>query len=1661
MHMYTDFHTATAGRRYALVIGVNGSEQSNFHAELKYAEADAHEIARVLQTPACNFTLVPNNVLSGSAASSEAVRKAIFQIKRTAQSEDTILFYFSGHAITLEKASGRGYEVYLVTSTFNDFEAEEEDSMHISLRYLYEQLYIQAKASQVLLILDCCYAGRIASSGPDRTLTDLLERISNYFQQPTQTSATPQGRLRQALSAASDGVQASEESGSSMTQFLLTALRGEVPEIILKQGYLTTTRLFDYLRDEMPRSAPPSFSGDSGGQSFVLASYPDLSPETREQQKMTQALQQKSDERMRRLESMLIDHSELLKDRLKRFVGRAIELQEIQDKMLQARLRGGIVIVTGQAGQGKSSIISRLIDLEGEQQAIYHFIPLNPGVDHTISLLRHLLARLVLVYKLDDVYIMSDSRAALRDAVDKCLRQISASNRETVIFIDGLDQLEEDMSGRRDLAFLPERPFPGIVFVLGTRPDETIQRLRQMREVFPYELPGLRRPDFDLLLEKHGVQISPPLADYFHEKMAANALYLSLVAQELELSRESALPEEIVQRITDNPDHLFSMAIDRLRRANHQWTTVIKPTLGVLLVAREPLTEPMIRSVLSIDSDALRQGLYRLGGLTIRDGQRRISLYHEKIRDFLRQGNDISRMDFVFADDEEQSLHRQLAAWCEVDSSDLVLIERDILHDTVEQARRSYSREYYIVHLYYARQWLKMWQVLDDGTYGKLKRRYDPSTRSFAHDLDLARQSATRPEIPFEQGVSLLAKLWQYSLLRCSLASRAGSYPAPLLEVMAIIGRDLEAVGIADLLTRPEQRAEVLQVIGAYLCTVAGREQEGRQLLIRAGDIARTIEQPLRRGAALRATVQSLIFAGQVEYATAIIDATVDIPQRQYLLSSGVEALAQCDEWEKAWQFIEKIPIQDQESALIQGNAMVALAHARARAGHWQDAQRVAAQIISPARHAFALIAIAKAMVDQGWGEAPAVTRNAFHMAQTIGEHDERFFALVEIAYTMAQIKDREAEAGALAGARDAIAFIHSPVQRAYTLIDLARRYIWGNQETEGVAFLQEAEKLVGHIELPDKRAFVLVRIARVYGELGRSDDLLNTLTQAVILSRSVNDADERAFVIWEIGYSLVHADQWLLATSLVRMYENIDLRSQLLRDCAQALVQMDRMDEALATARQIEHGWQRAFALAFVAKVALQKSDTAQAERLVEEAVGLVHAPEDAGLLASSLASIVQGLAQADQWAFVDNICVVIKDRQQHDFALAESVRSLAQRKRWVAARGLADRIRGTDERAFALLEVVRSVVEHGPSEMVNQLIEEAKAVIRSVPEVAQRAFALAAAAEILSGLRRQAEAKEFRESALATSAAIEDPAKRAFAVAAVAQSCTAANELNEALRLLNSAAMRAVPEGTEQIFARIDIVRKRLQFELPEKLQKELVSILQELTQTHASTVRDVDKYMEALGVVARLLAAAGALDHAMEAVWDVTATGRRTSALIGIMESCGEQQREVLLEKVKQRPGQQRAELLAACAVVAADQGDPLRAYALLAEANSTEMIGNTSMLATALSRIAQSTASVPCDEKARQVLVQLAQIANLINDDFWQPRAFVAIAQAYSQRGWHELLLPIVQECWRLASTRELLLGLLPMAEGLVTVQPELGAKFAKAFGWVDDFLGMGR
>ncbi|HEU4329430.1 MAG TPA: AAA family ATPase [Roseiflexaceae bacterium] len=1345
-------------RRRAVLIGVNTAPGLGEVPPLEAAERDARDLAGALEAHG-DFTVV--QLLLGPQATAAAVQDALDDLLSDASPQDELLVYFSGHALALQPDDPAS-EVLLGTADLDLARARRQrwQARFLSLRALYAHVYAAAGPGAVALILDCCYAGNLVGPQPLPPSLD-LRMLLDIYQRERGAPVSFAGKLRWLLAAAGPGELAGELLGHGLlTRPLLAALRGELPAA-LTEGLVTPHTLMAVLEGELRGFQRPAALLVSH-RDFVLADHRAAFDGVRRRADLLHR-QEAAAERQTVLRALLHDHSGFLRDRLESFVGRATELAQVQTLVVERRATGGYVTITGQAGQGKSSMIAKLVELAlraavqvddqvditqllertGPEALAYHFIPFQPGPDHQVGLLRNLMARLILKYDLPELYVASDSRPALRDYFARVLSEVAAKGGREVIFLDGLDQIEEDASGTRDLSFLPIDPPPGIVFVLGTRPNDTLRPLELRRPHTRYELPNLSRADFDLILQRRGVALAPDLADRFYATMHASALYLDLVGREL-AHADAEVPEQIIARVADNPNHLFSLAVERLKRHAPLWREVIKPTLGLLLAAREPLHLRAARALLGRDQDEVREGLERLGGLLSRDGEGRFTLFHLKLRDFLRDDPAQPDRAALFPADEEERWHQRLADWAEQGFGGLEAIWQDRSDDPLEQERRAYARQHYLAHLCLARDWPRLWAVLDAGDYAAAKLRHDPSARSLVLDLDLVRQrmaAASRGRL--DEGLDWLPRLWRYSLLRASLASQTDNYPEGLIPLLARLGRVQEALGLAEVLTDEGRKVRTLLGIGRALGE-EGRAVEAQQLVRRAREVAQQIADAEARTEATRAVVEALVETRQVDTALVLAYSAAPDEGRATVLRGLVQALVTASQHDLARQ-----------CAL--------------------DARDIAGSLSSSTVHIKALLAAAEALQAAALADAAcSCVWEAREAVASIVVASDRIASLLAVAEASGAMGQLDVARACVLDAKKTADSLTNIFGRDYAYEIVAGALV--NVDLLDLAL--ELRSVIANVFL---RSRVQCAIVTALAKVGQT-------AAALDLAKSIADEHIRAQAQREVAEALAKARQTKEALDLARSITHGRMRASVQGAVVEVLAKEGQTKEALDLARSIEETWTRAWALVAVAEAWERAEQRDAALACSAEAVLLARSIDHVDTFALTLRLLAGALTAAGQPDIADVCAVEMErlalaavDRDKQAEMLEKVVSTLVGIGQLDRALELTRLIETSRERAWALLEVVESLTRTGQHETAQTYVAEARQLALAVTPTNRRSDVLSGVAQALVMIGEQ-------DAALELIGTIEEPDAHAIAQGWVVESLVKVGHRDEALDLAHA---------------------------------------------------------------------------------------------------------------------------------------------------------------------------------------------------------------------------------------------------------------------------------
>ncbi|WP_069806053.1 TIR domain-containing protein [Thermogemmatispora onikobensis] len=1343
------------------------------------------------------------------------------------------------------------------------------------------------------------------------------------------------------------------------------------------------------------------------------------------------------------LRAMLIDHRPFINSRLEGFVGRSAELAAIRQQIAGLQPYGGYLVISGQAGQGKSSLIARLVQEEGLERVPHHFLPLDPPADHVVALLRDLLARLILAHALDPTPLLlaGTSRAALTAAFWKLLHELGERGERLLICIDGLDQLPRDANGRRDLSFLPLRPPAGCVLVLGSRPDDILQALHQRGPEYEYSLPPLSRADFDQLLRQRGLQLTRAEGDRLYALMEENTLYLDLAAREL--ARDPTLTAEALSaRLSSDPVNLFTLAIERLKQ-HPLWERALYPLLGLLLVAREPLGQAQLSHILApLPTYQVRDALQQLGGLLVADSSGRYSLFHLKLRDYLRQDAEQPARPYLFSAAEEARWHRVLADWCERGGSELIWQEER--HDPDEAARRRYARQHLAAHLFYGRAWERLFALLDAGHYGQRKiHQLDPSTRAYAGDLDFGRQAAAWKGWSFSEGLAQLPRLWSYTLLRCSLSSQAERYPPQAFALLVQLGRQQEALGLADLISDPGRQLEALVAIARQLQEQGAPEKEYGPLYWRACDVARQSSEPDRLAPLLSELAADLNRAGWREPALQLWRAAIGVARRIALADPCAEALlqiaqglAQAGQSAEIEEIIEAMPadtLQDQARQEL----VAALAHLR----RWNEAGE-------------ALAAISERAVDQ------------------------RVAALAVLGSELAQAGELEQAQRLWQQAEHLIPTISFTWEQATALVALVRALAGAQQWSEAARL---CERIPDHWQQGEARLELIHALAAA----GR-------LPEAAALCEHLRDERQQAEARLSLVQALAARERWQEAEALSQCIARPRERLQALTALGQARAAHGQLSEAQRLWQQaetelarLERADEQQAAYAELGQSQARAGLQEEAWRSWQQAEAIIRALPEGEERRDALTLLTRSLAQLERWQEAMRIASTIGDRQQQAEVLITLGRELSQTGRrseaeqlWWKLVALLRKQATTREQLQAALTLARAC--DSPTAW-----DEAERCVRSLVEGQERGEALAYLGRLQAQAGARERARQLWQEAEALIAGEDSSWEQSDGYQALARELAQAGEWEEAARIVGR-----VPEGWERADAQVLLVDELVKAgRLDEagqrcqaiELAHQRVEALLILGQGYARTAEperraqaeacwreseqligtmEAPQQAELLAALGAAVAAAGQRERAHQ-YWRqseqlITALAGewgQAEALAVLVETLMAAQEWEEAERLLQRlpHGWRASELAASLAASLAEAG---RWEAARRISNS---ISSDQERARALAALGRALAQARQREEARLTWAEVQRLIEGIVTEEGQAQALLALGQALAEAGEHEELLRLVQQEWSRVGTRLQALRLFPLVGNLIGRSPELGSALGEAFVQVERFL----
>src|SRR6266568_1946866 len=177
----------------------------------------------------------------------------------------------------------------------------------------------------------------------------------------------------------------------------------------------------------------------------------------------------------------IAEFRQLIDDRTRDFVGRDFIFAAIGNHFKDAEFTSGYIIIHGEPGIGKTSLMAQLVKTRGY---VHHFNIAAQNIRSTRDFLSNLCAQLIVRYELDHATLplqaTQDSgflTKLLGEAIGK------SENGQVVILVDALDEADDlGLMPDTNRLYLPPTLPTGVFFIVTTREKEDYQLLADRRE---------------------------------------------------------------------------------------------------------------------------------------------------------------------------------------------------------------------------------------------------------------------------------------------------------------------------------------------------------------------------------------------------------------------------------------------------------------------------------------------------------------------------------------------------------------------------------------------------------------------------------------------------------------------------------------------------------------------------------------------------------------------------------------------------------------------------------------------------------------------------------------------------------------------------------------------------------------------------------------------------------------------------------------------------------------------------------------------------------------------------------------------------------------------------------------------------------------------------
>jgi hypothetical protein len=277
-------------RKKALIIAVSDYNANSGLSNLAFCKNDGEQVLEILKN--LGYEIVNQAGLIGYVEGTK-MQDAIYDFFTDdgLKSDDTVLFYFSGHGIP-------GAEDFFLSSSNIDQRSPKKRG------FSFEDLNLEirhCRSKKKVIILDSCYAGSARVDGKGGNESTIALTAKNTQDQIFEGEGTC---LLSSCMGFQESFGTSDGNNSFFTSFLIKGLKGANGKSVNSDGAVTPNSLMDFIDrelDYLPTEKKPMQTPlrkiMTAGNPIILAQYPEFSKPKRAKMEILDIIKQKPSEK--------------------------------------------------------------------------------------------------------------------------------------------------------------------------------------------------------------------------------------------------------------------------------------------------------------------------------------------------------------------------------------------------------------------------------------------------------------------------------------------------------------------------------------------------------------------------------------------------------------------------------------------------------------------------------------------------------------------------------------------------------------------------------------------------------------------------------------------------------------------------------------------------------------------------------------------------------------------------------------------------------------------------------------------------------------------------------------------------------------------------------------------------------------------------------------------------------------------------------------------------------------------------------------------------------------------------------------------------------------------------------------------------------------------